>query len=161
MADELDPRAWKTPAPGKFGAVVSARPVTLGNGLASRCRARQVPCRRARILPINSKSLRRVDVIKGVSHGAMAAFVHGARSRVIVEAGTLAHSRLLAAANHVCRASLFDEGFAIKPPFQARIPADFIGGRAHSQDETANLLTALKIGALNEAVSEQVEAVAA
>jgi hypothetical protein len=79
---------------------------------------------------------------------------------VIVEAETLAHARLLAAANHVCRASLFDEGFAIKPPFQARIPADFIG-RALSQDETADLLTALKIDAPNEAVSDHVEAVAA
>jgi hypothetical protein len=79
---------------------------------------------------------------------------------VIVEAETLAHARLLAAANHVCRASLFDEGFAIKPPFQTRIPADFIG-RALSQDETADLLTALKIGAPNEAVSDHVEAVAA
>ena len=33
---------------------------------------------------------------------------------VIVEAETLAHARLLAAANQVCRASLFDEGWAIR-----------------------------------------------
>jgi hypothetical protein len=29
---------------------------------------------------------------------------------VIVDAETLAHARLLAAANQICRASLFDEG---------------------------------------------------
>jgi hypothetical protein len=34
---------------------------------------------------------------------------------VIVEAETLTHARLLAAANQICRASLFDEGVAIKP----------------------------------------------
>jgi hypothetical protein len=48
---------------------------------------------------------------------------------VIVEAETLAHARLLAAANQVCRASLFDEGVAIKPSFQARIPAEPSGER--------------------------------
>jgi hypothetical protein len=79
---------------------------------------------------------------------------------VIIEAETLAHARLLAAANQICRASLFDEGVAIKPSFQPRIPADFVG-RALSQDETADLLTALKIGAPNETVSDQVDAVAA
>jgi hypothetical protein len=63
---------------------------------------------------------------------------------VIVEAETLAHARLLAAVNQVCRASQFDEGFPIKPSFQARIPADFIG-RALSQDETADLLSTLTI----------------
>jgi hypothetical protein len=40
---------------------------------------------------------------------------------VIVEAETLTHARLLAAANQVCRASLFDEGFPIKPFSQARM----------------------------------------
>jgi hypothetical protein len=79
---------------------------------------------------------------------------------VVVEAETLAHARLLAAANQICRASLFDEGFAIKPSFQAQIPADFIG-RALSQDETADLLSMLKVSASNEAVSDQVEAAAA
>jgi hypothetical protein len=116
--------------------------------------------KRARILPIKSKSLRRVDVLKGCLMGLWLLSFMEREVAVIVEAETLAHARLLAAANHVCRASLFDEGFAIKPPFQARIPADFIG-RALSQDETADLHTALKIGAPNEAVSDQVEAVAA
>jgi hypothetical protein len=32
---------------------------------------------------------------------------------IIVEAETLTHARLLAAANQVCRASQFDEGWAI------------------------------------------------
>jgi hypothetical protein len=79
---------------------------------------------------------------------------------MIVEAETLAHARLLAAANHVCRASLFDEGFAIKPLFQARIRAGFIG-RALSQDETADLLCMLKIDASDEAARDQIETVAA
>jgi hypothetical protein len=65
---------------------------------------------------------------------------------VIVEAETLTHARLLAAANQVCRASLFDEGFAINPSFHAQIPTEFIG-RALSQDETADLLSTLTIGA--------------
>ena len=38
---------------------------------------------------------------------------------VIVEAETLADARLLAATNQVCRASLFDEGWAIKPSIHA------------------------------------------
>jgi hypothetical protein len=79
---------------------------------------------------------------------------------LIVEAETLAHARPLAAANQVCRASQFDEGVAIKPSFQARIPADLIG-RALSQDETADLLSMLTIGASEEAVSDQIETVAA
>jgi hypothetical protein len=75
---------------------------------------------------------------------------------VIVEAETLAHARLLAAANQICRASLFDEGVPIKPFFQARIPADFIG-RALSQDETADLLSMLAINNSDEAESDQVQ----
>jgi hypothetical protein len=70
---------------------------------------------------------------------------------VIMEAETLAHARLLAAANEVCRASLFDEGWAIKPSIQAQIAADLIG-RALSQDETADLLSTLTICARYEAL---------
>jgi hypothetical protein len=79
---------------------------------------------------------------------------------VIVEAETLAHARLLASANKICRASLFDEGFAIKPAIRTRIPGDFIG-RALSQDETTDLLSTLTICSANEAVSDQIETVAA
>jgi hypothetical protein len=79
---------------------------------------------------------------------------------VIVEAETLAHARLLAAANQICRASLFDEGVAIKPSFQARIPSDLIG-RALSRDETADLLRMLKIDAPEDAPSDQIETAAA
>jgi hypothetical protein len=79
---------------------------------------------------------------------------------VIVEAETLAHARLLAAANQICRASLFDEGVAIKPCFQPRIPSDLIG-RALLQDETADLLTTLRLAASEEAVTDQIETVAA
>ena len=77
---------------------------------------------------------------------------------VIVEAETLAHARLLAAANQICRASLFDEGVAIKPSYQARIPAGLIG-RALSQDETADLLSTLTIS--EDALSKQIETVGA
>jgi hypothetical protein len=79
---------------------------------------------------------------------------------VIVEAETLTHARLLAAANQICRASQFDEGVAIKPAFQPRIPADLIG-RALSQDETADLLGMLTIRASEETASDQIETAAA
>jgi hypothetical protein len=79
---------------------------------------------------------------------------------VIVEAETLTHARLLAAKDQVCRASLFDEGWAIKPSIHAQIPADFIG-RALSQDETADLLSTLTICARYEALIDQGEAVRA
>ena len=79
---------------------------------------------------------------------------------VILEAETMAHARLLAASNQVCRASLFDEGWAIKPSIRAQIPADLIG-RALSQDETADLLSTLSIGAGYNALVEQDEAVPA
>jgi hypothetical protein len=79
---------------------------------------------------------------------------------VLVEAETLAHARLLAASNQVCLASLFDEGWAIKPSIRAQVPADFIG-RALSQDETADLLSTLSIGARYDALVEQDEAVPA
>jgi hypothetical protein len=75
---------------------------------------------------------------------------------VIVEANTLTHARLLAAAHQVCRASLFDEGVPIKPSFRARIPAGFIG-RALSQDETADLLSMLAINHSDEAEGDQVQ----
>jgi hypothetical protein len=79
---------------------------------------------------------------------------------VILEAETLAHARLLAAKDQVCRASLFDEGWAIKPSIHAQIPTDFIG-RALSQDETADLLSTLTICARYEALIDQGEALSA
>jgi hypothetical protein len=79
---------------------------------------------------------------------------------VIVEAETLAHARLLTAANQVCRASLFDEGFAIKPSIQEQIPSDLIG-RTLSQDETADLLSTLTICARYGALIDQDEAIPA
>jgi hypothetical protein len=79
---------------------------------------------------------------------------------VIVEAETLAHARLLAASNQLCRASLFDEGWAIKPSIHSQIPADFIG-RTLSQDETADLLGMLSIGARYDALVERGEAMPA
>ena len=79
---------------------------------------------------------------------------------MIVEAETLAHARLRAAANQVCRASQFEEGWAIKPSIRAQIPADFIG-RTLSQDETADLLSTLTICARYEALVDQGEGVPA
>jgi hypothetical protein len=77
---------------------------------------------------------------------------------MIVEAETLTHARLLAAANQVCRASLFDEGWAIEPSIHEQIPSDFIG-RTLSQDETADLLSTLTICAQHGALIAQGEAV--
>jgi hypothetical protein len=79
---------------------------------------------------------------------------------MIVEAETLAHARLLAAANQVCRASQFDEGWAIKPSIREQIPPDFIG-RTLSQDETADLLSTLTICARYGALIDEREAVPA
>jgi hypothetical protein len=79
---------------------------------------------------------------------------------VIVEAETLAHARLLAAKDQICRASLFDEGWAIRPSIRAQIPPDFIG-RSLSQDETADLLSTLTICARYEALVDQDDAVPA
>jgi hypothetical protein len=78
---------------------------------------------------------------------------------IIVEAETLTHARLLAAANQVCRASQFDEGWAIKPAMREQLPSDFIG-RTLSQDETADLLSTLTIG-VGFGALEQSEAVPA
>jgi hypothetical protein len=64
------------------------------------------------------------------------------------------------AANQVCRASQFDEGWAIRPSICEQIPADFIG-RTLSQDETADLLSTLTIGARYEALIDESEAVPA
>jgi hypothetical protein len=79
---------------------------------------------------------------------------------VIVEAETLAHARLIAAANQVCRASEFDEGWAIKPSIREQIPANFIG-RTLSQDETADLLSTLTICARYGAQIDEREAMPA
>jgi hypothetical protein len=79
---------------------------------------------------------------------------------IIVEAETLTHARLLAAADQVCRASQFDEGWDIRPSICEQIPADFVG-RTLSQDETADLLSTLTIGARYEALIDESEAVPA
>jgi hypothetical protein len=106
------------------------------------------------------RDLQRVDVKRGRLMGLWLLSFTQREIAVIVEAETLAHARLLAAANQICRASLFDEGVAIKASFRDRIPADVIG-RALSQDETADLLSMLTLGASEEAVSDQIETAAA
>jgi hypothetical protein len=61
---------------------------------------------------------------------------------VIMKAESLSHARLLTAAHGFCRASLFDEGYAIDPDLTTRIPKDLIG-RKLSRDEAANILKTL------------------
>jgi hypothetical protein len=57
---------------------------------------------------------------------------------VIVRAETLVHARLLAAADEVARAYLFDAGFRVDPEFEQMIPDDLIG-RTLSRDEVTDL----------------------
>jgi hypothetical protein len=49
---------------------------------------------------------------------------------VIVRAETLVHARLVAAADEVVRAHLFDAGFQVDPEFEQMIPDDLIGRTA-------------------------------
>jgi hypothetical protein len=62
---------------------------------------------------------------------------------VIVRAETLVHARLLAAADEVARAYLFDNGFRVDPEFEQMIPDDLIG-RILSRDEAADVLRWLR-----------------
>jgi len=57
---------------------------------------------------------------------------------VIMRAETLVHARLLAAADKVARASLFDNGFLVDPDFEQMIPDDLIG-RTRWRDEVIDL----------------------
>jgi hypothetical protein len=57
---------------------------------------------------------------------------------VIVRAETLVHARLLAAADEVARAYLFDAGFRVDSELEQIIPDDLIG-RTLSRDEAADL----------------------
>jgi hypothetical protein len=61
----------------------------------------------------------------------------------IVQAETLVHARLLAAADKVARAYLFDAGFRVDPEFEQFIPDDLIG-RTLSGDEAAELQRRLR-----------------
>ena len=60
---------------------------------------------------------------------------------VIMRAETLVHARLLAAADEVARAYLFDTGFQVE--FEQIIPDDLIG-RTLSRDEAADLRRRLR-----------------
>jgi hypothetical protein len=62
---------------------------------------------------------------------------------VIMRAETLVHARLLAAADEVARAYLFDVGFQVDPEFEQIIPDDLIG-RTLSRDEAADLQRRLR-----------------
>jgi hypothetical protein len=62
---------------------------------------------------------------------------------VIVRAETLVHARLLAAADKVARAYLFDAGFRVDPEFEQIIPDDLIG-RTLSRNEAAELQRRLR-----------------
>jgi hypothetical protein len=61
----------------------------------------------------------------------------------IVRAETLVHARLLAAADEVARAYLFDAGFQVDPEFEQIISDDVIG-RTLSRDEAADLRRRLR-----------------
>ena len=62
---------------------------------------------------------------------------------IIVRAETLVHARLLAAADEMARAHLFDAGFQVDPEFEQMIPDDLIG-RTLSRDEVADLQSWLR-----------------
>jgi hypothetical protein len=62
---------------------------------------------------------------------------------IIVRAETLIHARLLAAAEKVARAYLFDAGFQVDPEFEQMIPDDLIG-RTLSRDEATDLQRRLR-----------------
>ena len=68
-----------------------------------------------------------------VYHPAPESSLEGGRI-VIVRAETLVHARLLAAADEVARAYLFDDGFLVDPEFEQMIPDDLIG-RTLSREE--------------------------
>ena len=62
---------------------------------------------------------------------------------VIMRAETLVHARLLAAADEIARACLFDAGFRVDPEFGQMIPDNLIG-RTLSRDEAADLRRRLR-----------------
>jgi hypothetical protein len=62
---------------------------------------------------------------------------------IIVRAETLVHARLLAAADKVARAYLFDAGFQVDLEFEQMIPDELIG-RTLSGDEAADLQRRLR-----------------
>jgi hypothetical protein len=62
---------------------------------------------------------------------------------VIVPAETLVHARLLAVANDLGRAYLFDDGFRVDPEYEQMIPDDLIG-RTLSRGEATDLLRRLR-----------------
>jgi hypothetical protein len=72
---------------------------------------------------------------------------------VIIEAESLTHARLRAAVDGLCRAALFDEGFAIDPKFASRIPTDLIG-RKLSRGDTCDLFKTLSVEPPKQDMSE-------
>jgi hypothetical protein len=62
---------------------------------------------------------------------------------VIMRAETLVHARLLAAADEIARACLFDAGFRVDPEFEQMITDNLIG-RTLSRDEAADLRRRLR-----------------
>jgi hypothetical protein len=61
----------------------------------------------------------------------------------VVRAETLVHARLLAAADEMGRACLFDTGFRVDPESEQIIPDNLIG-RTLSRDEAADLRRQLR-----------------
>jgi hypothetical protein len=62
---------------------------------------------------------------------------------IIVRAETLVLARLLAVADQVARAYLFDAGFQVDPEFEQMIPDELIG-RTLSRDEATDLQRQLR-----------------
>jgi hypothetical protein len=56
----------------------------------------------------------------------------------VVRADSLVHARLLAAADEMARAYLFDAGFQVDPEFEQMIPEELIG-RTLSREEATHL----------------------
>jgi hypothetical protein len=63
----------------------------------------------------------------------------------IVEGESITHARLLAVVNDLCRASHFQEGYAIDPELSEMIPEDFLWCRL-SQPQASDFLQILKDG---------------
>jgi hypothetical protein len=62
---------------------------------------------------------------------------------IIVRAETIVHARLLAAADKVARAYLFDAGFQVDPEFERMIPDELIG-RTLLREEATDLQRRLR-----------------
>jgi hypothetical protein len=73
---------------------------------------------------------------------------------VIVEGESIAHARLLAVVNNLCRASQFLEGYPIDPGLIEMIPEDFTWRRL-SRQQADDMLAVMKDGHQKPVTSTQ------